>query len=401
MNLNKYSLICISLIFVIPFLLAFSQIHSTQESEESNLTNKELRNLFSKMKYIEGDTFIMGRNSSLEIRMTASDSTLFLGGINKRTVVDPYFISVTEITNGDWREFYQAMVLELGESIGKRKYFPDTSTWVKEFPYSYNAPMAENYFSHPNFNDCPVVGITWDQANAYCTWKSNKLKKLLEKVGIKSSPKFRLPSEAEWENAAKRKEKVAKNKNPSAYGWVENNQIGKINHLANIGQIRDINNVILKQYAEDRCLYTCKVASYPPNENKIYDMAGNVAEWTSDQGYVLSTGLKNQEFKTLTSVSEIDSEIELIKNDFDVLDPFIKKLSLEYLAHNRKVLSSNDIKICKGGSWAHGMIYTQIGSRQGISKNNTSSTIGFRLVISNVNPNVKKYFPKKSWKPGK
>jgi formylglycine-generating enzyme required for sulfatase activity len=122
MKLNKDSLIYFSLIFVVPFLLEFTQILSTQDSVERNRTEKELRNLFSKMTYIEGGAFTMGLISS-EIRMTASDSTLFKGGIPKRTVVDPYYISATEVTNVDWRELYQAKVVELGESIGKRKFF--------------------------------------------------------------------------------------------------------------------------------------------------------------------------------------------------------------------------------------------------------------------------------------
>jgi hypothetical protein len=94
-------------------------------------------------------------------------------------------------------------------------------------------------------------------------------------------------------------------------------------------------------------------------------MAGNVSEWTIDQGFIRIFELKNQEYKTLSRLSEIDIEIELIKNNFDVLDLEMKKLLLKSLTHNRKVLSSNDTKICKGGSWANEMIYTQAGSRQG------------------------------------
>ena len=114
MKPNRDSLLFISLIFVVPFLLAFSKVLSKEDSENRNLSKKEIRHLFSKMKYMEGGTFTMGRTSfSPKVRMTVSDSTLFTGSIPKRTVVDPYYISTTEVTNGDWREFYQAKVLEL------------------------------------------------------------------------------------------------------------------------------------------------------------------------------------------------------------------------------------------------------------------------------------------------
>ena len=399
MKLNIQSLLFFSLILLSPFLLEFSSIPSTKHSEKSNLASKGLRSLFSKMMYIEGDTFTMGLSSSFGIRMTAADSTLFTGVVPKRTIVDPYYISATEVTNGEWREFYLAKVAELGGAIGKSKFFPDTSLWLSEFPYSYNGPMARNYFSHPTFNDYPVVGITWEQANAYCRWKSKKLKTLLKKAGIQHSPEFRLPTEAEWENAAIKKEKNVKYPEPSMYVWAEEKQIGRLNDLANTGQIIDINNVVLKPYAEDGCLYTCKVASYPPNGNGLYNMAANVSEWTSDQGFAESTDLKNNEYKILSTLSEIDDEIALLKNDTNFRDVGLKNLMIESLAHNKTILSANDIKIYKGGSWASGMIYTQPGSRQGISKDNASTKIGFRLAISNVEEKVRKYFPKKRWKP--
>ena len=399
MKLNSDSLMYFSLIFIVPFLLELAQNLTTQDSKRNSRKDKEIRNLFSKMKYMEGDTFTMGITTSSQIRMTTSDSTLFAGGIPRRTAIEPYYISATEVTNADWREFYQAKVLELGESIGKSNFFPDTASWVKEFPYRYNGPMSRHYFSHPKFNDYPVVGITWDQAKAYCTWKSKKLKILLAKSGINSAPEFRLPTEAEWEYAAMKKAKDKKKRGESPYGWLEKDQIRLISELANIGQIRDINNIMLKQYGEDGCLYTCKVASYPPNENKLYDMAGNVSEWTNDQGSIMAYRKKEDTIKILTKSSEIESEIEHVKNNADIEDPEFKRLIIESLAHNMKVFSSNDIKICKGGSWAKGMIYTQPGSRQGIDKDKASSTIGFRLVMSDVNQEVKKYFPKKNWKP--
>jgi formylglycine-generating enzyme required for sulfatase activity len=96
-------------------------------------------------------------------------------------------------------------------------------------------PWQSITFLIRSVNDYPVVGITWDQANAYCSWRSKKVKTLLEKVGIKSSLEFRLPAETEWEYAAMKKEKDTKHRSQSAYAWSEKKLIGRISDLANIG----------------------------------------------------------------------------------------------------------------------------------------------------------------------
>lgn len=383
-----------------PLLLGFSIIVNEHDLAKRSSTKTNIKSLLNKMVYMEGGTFIMGIFPDSRIRMTESDSTLFSPDMPKRTNVDPYYISATEVTNGEWREFYQDKVIDLGEVTAKRKYFPDTSLWVTEFPYSYNKPMAEHYFSSPKFNDYPVVGITWDQANEYCLWKSDKLKALLDKKGIQSSIKFRLPTEIEWEYAAIKKEKKTKYTNNSAYPWSEENGFGQINDLTNIGQVHDINKVILKQYDDDGCLYTCKVASYPPNNKGMYDMGGNVSEWTNDQGYVSIHDFKNEVHKKLESLSEIENEIQKLQKKLDARDK-VEQMFLEWLTHDRIVFRNNNLKVCKGGSWANGMIYTKTASRQGINKDSPSSKLGFRIAISNVNQDVVKYFPKKNWKPRK
>ena len=352
------------------------------------------------MVFVEGGKFSMGVLSDFDIRMTASDTTLFSTSVPKRTNVDPFYISATEVTNGEWKEFYQDKIKELGEVKGKRKYFPDTSQWVKEFPYSYNGPMAKNYFSQAKFDNFPVVGITWDQANAYCHWKTTKLKVLLDKKGVQGSIEFRLPTEAEWEYAAIKIEKKKKYYTRSSYAWSEEKGLGELNKLTNIGQIHDINNVRLKQYADDGCLYTCEVASYPPNSKGLYDMGGNVSEWTSDQGYSISYNTQTNEALRLESLDDIENEISRLQQELDAGNQDIQ-LFLDMLIHDKIVFTYNNIKICKGGSWEKGMLYAKTGSRQGISKDMPSTKLGFRIAISNVDQGLKKYFPKKNWKPKK
>ena len=57
------------------------------------------------------------------------------------------------------------------------KIYPDTLCWIRDFSYSYNEPMAKQYYSHPAFGNYPVVGVNWKQATAFCD--ENTLSKCL------------------------------------------------------------------------------------------------------------------------------------------------------------------------------------------------------------------------------
>ena len=360
--------------------------------------DRELKNHFVKMIYINGGEFT--KNSTTRFTPTASDSTLFSQSIPKRTFVDPFYISATEITNLDWRKFYTEKVEELGLVKAKEKYYPDTALWLNEFRYTYNLPHAKNYFTHSNFDDFPVVGITWEQANAFCEWKTKEVSRLLAEKGIKKFIEFRLPTENEWEFAAMKKRSENKIEKVSHYGWSEEEMMGHLLDVTNIGEVFDQNGVPLKKYADDGCLYTCKIASYSPNDRGIYDMSGNVSEWTADSATISTTFFQDYDSQTLSTLKEVENEIVYIKNNLNV-NAFEVAFLLNKLEHDKKVISKGDIKICKGGSWASGLIYTQPGCRQGINKDMASVKIGFRIATSDVEGNISKYFPKKRWKPRK
>ena len=149
--------------------------------------------------------------------------------------------------------------------------YPDTTVWVRQFAYSYNEPIAQQYNWFPAFNNYPVVGVTWNQADAFCKWRTKTWKGEREKNRQYFESEFRLPTEQQWEWAARG------GKNESPYPWGGPYLLNKKGcYLANFKPQRC-------NYAADGGLYTVKVNAYWPNDYGLYNMAGNVAEWTATQ----------------------------------------------------------------------------------------------------------------------
>lgn len=145
--------------------------------------------------------------------------------------------------------------------------YPDTTCWVNDFPNAENERYMLQYFSNPAYNDYPVVGVTWEQANAFCNWRTEYLKKGLGAAARQIQP-YRLPTEIEWEFAARGPE-------GGLYPWESGDvKSEKGCFFANFKPDRG-------DYTEDGSLITSKSGTYSANSNGLFDMAGNVAEWTS------------------------------------------------------------------------------------------------------------------------
>ncbi|MFA8300635.1 MAG: SUMF1/EgtB/PvdO family nonheme iron enzyme [Hyphomicrobiales bacterium] len=148
--------------------------------------------------------------------------------------------------------------------------YPDTLAWIHDYTYSFNDPMTEKYFWHPAYDNYPVVGVNWQQARAFCIWRTefhnNYLRSRRGEAGV---AEYRLPSEAEWEWAARGGYEA------SPYPWggpYTRNEKGCF--LANFKPLRG-------NYIDDGGLRTMIVAHFSANEFGLYDMAGNVSEWTN------------------------------------------------------------------------------------------------------------------------
>jgi formylglycine-generating enzyme len=194
--------------------------------------------------------------------------------MNKRVTINPFYMDDTEITNHEYRTFVNYMLADsisvLGEEYITSKLAPDSTVWERDFSYHNGDQMTENYYRNPLFDTYPVVGVSWDAAQEFSKWRTSAYNAYREENGQFKSPKFRLPSEAEWEWAARGGKEGAKY--PWGNPYVAN---GKGCFLANFKPYRG-------NYRADGYPYTAPSNSFNPNDFGLYNMAGNVAEWTQD-----------------------------------------------------------------------------------------------------------------------
>lgn len=226
--------------------------------------------------------------------------------------------------------------------------YPDTLCWVRDFAYSYNEPMAKRYFSHTAFGNYPVVGVNWKQANAFCEWRTIYLNSFLESKKRTPETNFRLPTEAQWEYAARG------GKTQSPYPWggpYLRNRNGCI--LANFKPGRG-------NYIEDGGFYTVRADAYWPNDYGLYNMSGNVAEWTSSLYYEGSYNFQH----------DMNPDIRWSAKDSD--PPRMKR------------------KVIRGGSWKDVAHFLQTSTRNYEYQDTAKSYIGFRCVIDLPRGNVKR-----------
>lgn len=259
----------------------------------------------------------------------------------------------------DWIDRSKLAGMTAEEAYNKRselisrdtvQVYPDTLVWMRDFQYSHNEPMAEGYFSHPAYDNYPVVGVTWDQARAFSNWSSkfwetsradHSAKKKKSKIEIlNDAPHFRLPTEYEFEYAA-RGGRIS-----STYPWGLNylrNNKGCL--LANFKPGRG-------NYALDGGFYTVEVAHYNPNDFGLYDMAGNVSEWTE------TAFMENAH----AFIHDLNPSVSYTAKDDDPIT--LKR------------------KVIRGGSWKDIGYFLQTGVRDWEYQDSAKSYIGFRRVVS-------------------
>lgn len=281
---------------------------------------------------IEGGTFTMGR--------VEQDFMYDWNNVPRRVTVSSFYMDQTEISNLNWGEYLYWVRRVYGVDYPElyKKALPDTLVWREKL--SYNEPYVDYYLRHPAYRDYPVVGVNWLQANDYCSWRTDRVNEyILIREGIldhyvdqigednfntdaylanqynsgkrieglpnlnpNSSgyrnvrmedgillPKYRLPTEAEWEFAAfglignSVGERVVERRlypwNGHAVRNPDEAYIGMM--LANFKRGRG-DNMGVAGHLNDNADITAPVFSYWPNDYGLYNMAGNVSEWVMD-----------------------------------------------------------------------------------------------------------------------
>ncbi len=419
------------------------------------------------LAYIEGGAFLMGR--------TKDDVMSDWNNIPRRVTVSSFYMDETEIRNADYLEYLHWTNRIYGDVLPEkyRNALPDTLVWRE--PLGYNEPYVENYLRHPGFKDYPVVGVSWVQASEYAKWRTDRVNELIlvengylefrtDEEGIDNHfttdrylhgediagdiadaiengmrrarwedglmlPRYRLPTEAEWEYAALGliggtvDEQV---KNRRMYPWEgsslrseERRSAGEF--LANFQRgPGDLSGIAGSPNPGG--YFTEPVYSFQPNDFGLYNMAGNVNEWVKDVYRPLSheavadfRPFRGNIFQTpeldpdgnpvfgddgrimMTPLDEIDEEEE---DDNQTRANYRQGNFISYrdgddqsaigegvdVYVDNQTLISDDMRVYKGGSWRDRAYWLSPGTRRFMHQESATNDIGFRCAMDLIGP---------------
>ncbi len=426
---------------------------------------------------IEGGTYTMGQ--------TAQDVTYDWNNVQRRVTVSSFFMDQTEVRNVDYREYLhwiQRVFIDYPEVY--RNALPDTLVWRSAL--AYNEPYVQYYFRHPAYNNYPVVGVNWLQANDYCVWRTDRVNEMrLIREGILEPdpnqvgrenfnteaylagqyeglvrenlpsldpnqesrivsmedgillPRYRLPTEAEWEYAAVAligntyDERIYERR---MFPWdghnvryPEGKKQGRM--LANfkrgrgdmMGTAGDLN---------DNGSITVPVTSYWPNDYGLYCMAGNVNEWVHDvyrplsfedvddfnpfRGNVFETLVRNEDGSIAQKDSlgrlkktPITEEEAAMRDNYNKADyrnyrdgdlqsrvDFENQEAARGAASTSEMYSKEEgdwtslitdkVRVYKGGSWRDRVYWLNPATRRFLDQEKAKDDLGFRCAMTNV-----------------
>ena len=430
------------------------------------------------MVAIEGGTFAFGQNT--ELTSTTVDNR------QRNVTVSSFYMDQYEIRNIDWREYTTWMKIVF-DSVAPDlvlKSQPNVNVWRE--PMAYNEPYLQNYFSHPAFDQYPVVGVSWEQAMDYCAWRTDRVNELAlvqAKVivepdftqlnGMKidsirndfvfntqkyllqasyqpkagSKPKkningverkvelsdgilfsdFRLPTEAEWEFAAKgiRADKTGMVPQGKLYPWPgaqmrnpTKKQLGQMqaNFVRGRGDMMGTSGSL-----NDNATITSKVDAFFPNDFGLYNMAGNVNEWVLDVYRSTTSNVTSEynpfrgnEYVTLDTASMVNNRPVYKINPLGGITKYIKKEDdkrdfkdgdlesmINFDLDSTKMLIDDSLditdklrpritkttRIYKGGSWKDRVYWLNPTTRRYLDQTKSANDIGFRCAMSMIGAN--------------
>lgn len=351
------------------------------------------------MVFIEGGRFTMGT--------VEEDVTFTRDNLERTVTVASFYMDETEIANVHWLEYLYAVQKDSSYEFYESA-LPDTTVWVNRM--SFNDQYIDQYLRYPGFRLYPVVGVSWLQANDYCKWRTEAVNSDIlarntpqqkaprrgrqaeataeaapktmdgRRTAIESGivlPAYRLPTEAEWEYAAKAMigtQFVDENQvSQRIYPWDGSsmrNSKGKER-----GEMRANFKRGRGDYAgiagrsNDGAIITTEIYSYSPNDYGLYNMAGNVNEWVYD----LYRPNSYQDFNDLNPIR---------RNDY--MDE-----ASNYDRKNYNSLIDNTLRVYKGGSWNDVAYWLSPGTRRFLPQDSSTATIGFRCAMIAIGPKGK------------
>jgi gliding motility-associated lipoprotein GldJ len=421
---------------------------------------------------IEGGSFVMGAN--------AENLTYEWDNIPRRVTVPSFYMDQTEVSNLAYLEYLYWLDRVFGQDFPAvvHNARPDTLVWREKL--AYNEPLVENYLRHPAYHDYPVVGVNWIQANDYCLWRTDRVNEMMlikegvldfdpdqkdknnfntdaymagQYAGLVNKPKenldpsstgernitlqdgillpkYRLPTEAEWEFAALGLvgntiyERVVERRiypwngnylrtdQKKYYGsFIANFKRSSGDYMGVAGNLNDGADL------------PAPVGSYWPNDYGLYNMAGNVAEWTLDvyrplspetvsdyapfrgnvftkpatdaDGFLLQPdslgrmpreevtveeSMNRSNYRKANNINYADGDFQSnIASDW-LTDPG-KNTTSQMYEYGVTSLITDKSRVVKGGSWRDGPYFLSPGTRRYLDENTATNWVGFRCAM--------------------
>ena len=206
------------------------------------------------MVFVKGGTFQMGSSDGQDDEKSVHTVT-----------VSDFWMGKYEVTVTEFEKFVSETGYQTDAEKGDGSYCWTGSAWEKKAGVNWRCDAQGNVRRSSELNH-PVIRVSWNDAVAYCDWLSRKTGKT-----------YRLPTEAEWEYAARSGGKNYK------YSWGNFGPEGKRGgNVADESAKRVWNCSWAWEGYDDGFAFTAPVGSFDPNELGLYDMTGNVWEWCED-----------------------------------------------------------------------------------------------------------------------
>lgn len=328
------------------------------------------------LKFIQGGRAVLGSQEE--------DVMAFRDNMERTVSIANFYMDETEISNNDFREFLFDMKKKVSaDSLLKLE--PSENVWSGAM--SFNDMYQSYYFRFPGFNFYPVAGVSWSQAVTYSQWRTEFVQDLIREERELDSTftqnqliergvalaDYRLPTEAEWEYAAKAMIGTQYLDENQEYGriypWdgrgVRNpynvKRKGKQgDFLANFKRGRGDYGGISGNQTNDGAIILTNVYDMAPNDFGLYHMAGNMNEWVQDI------------YRPLSFM------------DFDDLNPVRRDGALDDISNYETSMLSDDLRVYKGGSWKDVAYWLAPGTRRFMHQDSATNNIGFRCAMISI-----------------